>query len=114
MPRVKRGVISHKKHKTLRARAKGRRMLNRTTIKRARQADLKAGWQAYRDRKAKKRTMRGLWNIKINAAVRPLGLSYSTFIDILKKKSVELDRKVLSQIAQEHPEAFAKIVQNVK
>lgn len=89
-------------------------MLNRTTIKRARQADLKAGVQSYRDRRAKKRTMRALWNIKLNAALRPLGFSYSRFIDTLKKKSVELDRKVLSQLAQHHPATFAQLVEKVK
>ena len=113
MPRVKRAVMAHKKHKTLRARAKGRRMLNRTTIKRARQADLKAGWQSYRDRRNKKRTMRSLWNIRINAAVRPT-LSYSRFIDAMKKKNIELDRKVLSEIAVKFPTAFKQIVEIVK
>ena len=114
MPRVKRGIITKKKHKALRARAKGRRLLNRTTIKRARQADLKAGVQSYRDRRNKKRTFRGLWNIRINAAVRPYGLSYSRFIKALKDKKVELDRKVLSAIANDEPKTFAKIVELVK
>jgi len=114
MPRVKRGVITKKKHKALRARAKGRRLLNRTTIKRARQADIKAGTQAYRDRKNKKRNFRALWNIQISAAVRPYGLSYSRFIKALKDKKSELDRKVLATIAKESPEAFAKIIETVK
>ncbi|MDD5731824.1 MAG: 50S ribosomal protein L20 [Patescibacteria group bacterium] len=114
MPRVKRGVISKKKHKKLRARAKGRRMLNRTTIKRARQADIKAGWQSYRDRKVKKRTFRALWTVQINAAIRPLGLSYSRFINALKKKNIELDRKILSQIAREEPQTFSQIVEFIK
>lgn len=114
MPRVKRGTITKKKHKALRARAKGRRLLNRTTIKRARQADLKAGMQSYRDRRNKKRTFRSLWNIQINAAVRPLGLSYSRFIKALKERKIDLDRKVLSIIAQKEPELFSKIVEAVK
>ena len=114
MPRVKRAVISKKKHKTLRSRAKGRRLLNRTTIKRARQADLKAGIQSYRDRKTKKRVMRSLWNIRINAAVRPLGLTYSSFINKLKEKKIDLDRKVLSFLAKDEPDTFAKIVEQVK
>ncbi len=114
MSRVKRGVITKKKHKKLRARAKGRRMLNRTTIKRTRQVDLKAGWMSYRDRRNKKRLARNLWNIKINAGVRPLGLNYSKFINLLKNKKVELDRKVLSQIAEHEPEVFKKIVEAVK
>ena len=114
MPRVKRGVITKKKHKKLRARAKGRRMLNRTTIKRARQADLKAGSQAYRDRRNKKRLARNLWTIRIGAGVRPLGLSYSRFINALKNKKVELDRKVLSALAKDYPDTFAKVVEAVK
>lgn len=114
MPRVKRGVIAKKKHKKLRERAKGRRLLNRTTVKRARQADLKSGWQSYRDRKAKKRTTRALWNVQINAAVRPHGLSYSRFINALITKKVELDRKVLSQIARKEPGVFSQIVEFIK
>ena len=114
MPRVKRGVITKKKHKALRARAKGRRMLNRTTIKRARQADIKAGTQAYRDRRNKKRLARGLWNIQINAAVREYDFSYSRFIKALKDKKVELDRKVLSLLANKHPDLFKKVVEEVK
>jgi large subunit ribosomal protein L20 len=114
MPRVKRGVITKKKHKKLRARAKGRRLLNRTTIKRARQADLKAGVQSYRDRRNKKRLARNLWSIRINAAVRPLGLSYSRFINALKNNKIELDRKVLSGLAKDHSEVFAKVVEAVK
>jgi len=114
MPRVKRGTITKKKHKKLRARAKGRRLLNRTTIKRARQADIKAGWQSYRDRKVKKRTARALWNVQINAAIRPLGLSYSRFVNALKKKNVELDRKILSKIAREEPQVFSQIVEFIK
>ena len=114
MPRVKRGVITKKKHKALRARAKGRRMLNRTTIKRARQADIKAGTQAYRDRRNKKRLARNLWTVQINAAVRLYGLSYSKFISLLKGKKSELDRKVLSNIANEYPIIFEKLVESVK
>ncbi|MBI2448188.1 50S ribosomal protein L20 [Candidatus Microgenomates bacterium] len=113
MPRVKRAVIAKKKHKKLRARARGRRLLNRTTIKRARQMDLKSGVKAYADRKVKKRTMRALWNIRINAGLRPLGLTYSRFINLLKKANVEIDRKVLSQLAKDHPEIFAKVVEKV-
>ena len=114
MPRVKRGTITKKKHKALRARAKGRRMLNRTTIKRARQADIKAGWQSYRDRRNKKRLARSLWNIQINAAVREYGLSYSKFIKILKDKKIELDRKVLATLAREYPETFKQLIETIK
>lgn len=114
MPRVKRGIITKKKHKALKARAKGRRMLNRTSIKRARQADIKAGWQSYRDRKNKKRLARALWNIQINAAVREQGLSYSKFIKLLKNKKIELDRKILSTIAKNYPDVFKKLIEAVK
>lgn len=114
MPRVKRGTIIKKKHKALRARAKSRRMLNRTTIKRARQADIKAGWQSYRDRRNKKRSARNLWNIQINAAAREQGISYSKFIKLLKNKKIELDRKILSTIAKDYPDAFKKLVEAVK
>ncbi len=75
---------------------------------------LKAGQYAFRDRRAKKRTFRNLWTLKINAAVRAYGISYSRFIDMLKKANVALDRKVLAQIAEKQPEIFSKIVGSVK
>lgn len=114
MPRVKRGVIAKKKHKALRARATGRRMLNRTTIKRARQADLKAGVQAYRDRRNKKRLARNLWTIQVNAGARAYGMSYSKLINALKTKKIELDRKVLSLLAKNEPKTFEKVIEFVK
>uniref|UniRef100_A0A7C4R4U3 Large ribosomal subunit protein bL20 n=1 Tax=candidate division CPR3 bacterium TaxID=2268181 RepID=A0A7C4R4U3_UNCC3 len=114
MPRVKRAIITKKKHKALRSRAKGRRMLNRTSIKRARQADIKAGIQAYRDRKNKKRLFRGLWNIQIGAALKEYGISYSRFIKMLKDKKIEIDRKVLSSLAKNHPDTFKKLVESTK
>ena len=83
-------------------------------IKQAKTADTKAGAHAYRDRRVKKRSMRRLWQVKINAAVRELGLTYSTFINALKKNEVKLDRKVLSQIAEYEPKVFASIVEAVK
>lgn len=75
---------------------------------------LKAGAYAFRDRRAKKRTFRNLWTIKLNAAVREHGLSYSRFIDLLKKANIALDRKVLAQIAEKHPVMFAKVVSATK
>ena len=72
---------------------------------------LKAGVYAFRDRRAKKRTFRNLWTIKINAAVRDLGLSYSRLIDMLKKSNIAIDRKVLAQIAEKHPAIFTKVVE---
>lgn len=83
-------------------------------IKEAKTADTKAGAHAYRDRKVKKRTMRGLWQVRINAAVRMFEMSYSKFMGALKTKQVKLDRKVLSEIAAQEPKVFAKIVEFVK
>ena len=80
----------------------------------AKQALQKAGVYAYRDRKVKKRTFRQLWNIQISAACRPLGVSYSKFIAGLKKNQIEIDRKILAQLAQQQPNIFAKIVEKAK
>ena len=113
MPRVKRGISHLKRRKNLLKRVKGFEGGRKSLIKLAKTADTKAGAYAYRDRRNKKRTMRQLWQIRINAAVRPLGLSYSVFMSGLKKKQILLDRKVLSQLAQE-PAIFGKIVDAVK
>ena len=75
---------------------------------------LKAGVHAFRDRRAKKRTFRNLWTVKINAAVRDFGLSYSRFINLLKKANILIDRKVMAQIAEKHPAIFSKIVDSAK
>lgn len=75
---------------------------------------LKAGVYAFRDRRAKKRTFRALWTVKINAAVHELGLSYSRFINMLKVSNIAIDRKILAQVAEKHPEVFAKIVAAAK
>lgn len=83
-------------------------------IKIAKTADTRAGMHAYRDRRVKKRNMRRLWQVRINAAVRELGTTYSKFLGGLKKKNVGLDRKVLSEIAVKHPKVFKKIVEFVK
>lgn len=80
----------------------------------AKEAMQKAWTYAYRDRKKNKSNRRALWQISINAAVRPMGLSYSKFIDGLKKNKIELDRKVLAQLAKDNPETFSKIVEKVK
>lgn len=108
--RVKRGIHRHRRVKKLRALVKGYRGMKRTTVKKAKEAVIKAGQNAYRDRKLKKRTFRGLWNVRLNAALRPLGLKYSAFIPALKKAKIELDRKSLSELAIHHPEAFAAVV----
>ena len=86
----------------------------KSKIRLARPAALKAGVYAYRDRRNKKRVMRRLWQIRLNAALRPLELNYSRFIDGLKKANIALDRKVLSTLAKDHPEVFKKIVEKIK
>ncbi|MFH1286409.1 MAG: 50S ribosomal protein L20 [Candidatus Magasanikbacteria bacterium] len=114
MPRVKRGITHIKKRRKLMKRVKGFRGGLKNRIKLAKTADTRAGMHAYRDRRVKKRNMRRLWQVQINAAIRALGGSYSTFIGGLKKKDVEIDRKVLSKIAQDHPKVFEKIAEFVK
>ena len=114
MVRVKRGTIAHKRRKNLLENTKGFKWGRKSKYTLAKQAMQKAWTYAYRDRKKNKSNRRALWQININAAVRPLGLSYSKFIDRLKKNNIELDRKVLAQIATEQPETFAKIVEKVK
>jgi len=113
MPRVKRGVTTHKRHAYLLERAKGFRNGRRTLVKRATEALLKAGQFAYRDRRTKKRDLRAGWIVRINAAVRVHGMSYSTFMSKLKASGLELDRKVLADMALNHPEAFKGVVQKV-
>ncbi|MFH1430726.1 MAG: 50S ribosomal protein L20 [Candidatus Uhrbacteria bacterium] len=110
MPRVKRGPIHTKKRRNLLKRTKGYMWGRNAKMRVASTAALKAGQHAYRDRKKKKRVMRGLWNIRINAGAREHGVSYSTLIGNLKKRNIELDRKVLAQLAAEHPEVFEKVV----
>ena len=114
MARVKRGVTSHAKHKKVLEQAKGFYGRRKNTIRVAKQAVEKAGQYAFRDRKRKKRTFRALWIQRLNAAVRPFGLNYSRFIDGLTKSGLNLDRKVLSDIAINEPAAFAAIVEKVK
>src|SRR3989344_583980 len=111
--RVKRGVTSHKRHKKLLASVKGYRGGRSKLVKEAKQAQIHAGVDAYRGRKEKKRQMRSLWITRINAALKPYDISYNQFIAKLKKKNIELDRKILSQIALENPDTFEKIVKKV-
>lgn len=103
-----------KRRKSLMLKTKGMMWGRKSKIRLARPAMLKAGVNAYRDRRNKKRTMRRLWQIRLNAAVRPLGMSYSRFIDGLKKANIAVDRKVLSQLAKDHEAVFKKIVEKVK
>ena len=114
MPRVKRGVIHAKKRRRILKQTKGYKWGRKNLIKQAITATHKAGAHAYRGRKLKKRTARGLWQIRLNAAVREHGLSYSQFIHLLKMNNIALDRKVLSEIAQTYPEIFNAIIKQIK
>ena len=114
MARVKRGVTTKAKHKRLLDQAKGYYGRRKNTIRIARQAVEKAGQYAYRDRKVKKRSFRGLWIQRINAGVRAEVLTYSQFMHGLKLAGVELDRKVLADIAMHEGEAFSAIIAQAK
>jgi large subunit ribosomal protein L20 len=114
MPRVKRGKGHLKRRKALHRQTKGFEAGRKNLVKIAKTAVLKAGAHAYRDRRVKKRDFRSLWQTRINAAVRPHGLSYSKFMGKLKEKGIILDRKVLSEIAVKYPEIFTGIVNAVK
>ena len=114
MARVKRGTTVRQKHNKILARAKGYLGRHSTTFRAAREKTEKAGQYAYRDRRVKKREFRGLWIVRINAAVRPHGLTYSQFMNGLKKAGVALDRKVLAQMAYAGDENFVKLVDTAK
>jgi|SRR3954463_16597939 len=114
MARVKRGVTTHAKHKRILEDAKGYYGRRKNTIRIARQAVEKAGQYAYRDRKVKKRSFRGLWIQRINAAVRAEGLTYGVFMHGLKLAGVELDRKVLADLAMNEGAAFSAIIAQAK
>jgi large subunit ribosomal protein L20 len=111
MPRVKRGVRAHARHKKVMKMAKGYRGGRRRLYRSAREGIDKALCYAFRDRRVRKREFRNLWIIRINAAVRPLGLSYSRFINQLDKANIKLDRKVLADLAVFYPEDFSRIVE---
>ena len=111
MARVKRGVTSHKRHKRLLNAAEGRTGTNRKLVKRARESQLHALAYATRDRKQRKRDMRQLWIIRINAAARLNGLSYNAFIAGLKKANIDLDRKSLADIAVRDASTFGRIAE---
>jgi large subunit ribosomal protein L20 len=114
MTRVKRGISHVKRRKNLLEDAKGYRWNRKNLFREAKQAVIKAGTYAYRDRRAKKRTMRALWITRLNIAVREFGMKYSQLVKVMKDKKMELDRKVLSQMAVENPEIFAKFIEKVK
>ena len=113
MTRVKRGVISLKRRRKVLRQTKGFRHGLKSKERQAKEAIFHAGVHAFHDRRKKKREMRKLWQIKINAASRPHGLPYSKFVNKLKKAGITLDRKILAQIAEKNPEIFTKIVEQV-
>ncbi len=114
MPRVKRGVTAHARHKKILKLAKGYRGRRKNVFRIAKQAVMKAGQYAYRDRRTRKRVFRQLWIARINAASRGLGVTYSKFMAGLKKAQIDIDRKVLSDMAIRDPAAFEVIVNKVK
>jgi large subunit ribosomal protein L20 len=114
MPRIKRGVTTRAKHKRVLEQAKGYYGRRKNTIRVARQAVEKAGQYAYRDRKVKKRSFRALWIQRINAAVRAEGMTYGQFIHALRIAGIDLDRKVLADIAMHEGEAFKGIIAQAK
>ena len=109
MPRVKRGVTAHRRHRKILSQAKGYRGRRKNVFRVAKQAVIRAGQYAYRDRRQRKRQFRSLWIVRINAAARLHGMSYARFMHGLKKAGVELDRKVLAEIAVFDEAAFAEL-----
>jgi large subunit ribosomal protein L20 len=114
MPRVKRGVTARARHKKVLTLAKGYRGRRNAAYRIAKQAVMKAGQYAYRDRRTKKRVFRALWIARINAAVRELGMTYSVFMNGLKKAQIDVDRKVLADLAVYDKAAFTKIAEQAK
>ena len=114
MPRVKRGVTAHARHKKILALAKGFRGRRKNVFRIAKQAVMKAGQYAYCDRRTRKRVFRQLWIARINAASRGMGLTYSKFMAGMKKASIEIDRKVLADIAGNDPTGFKAIADKVR
>ena len=114
MPRVKRGVQARARHKKVLEQAKGYRGRRKNAFRIAKQAVIRAGATAYRDRRQRKRQMRGLWIVRINAAARENGLSYSRFMNGLKKSEIELDRKVLADIAVFDKPAFTALAEKAR
>ena len=114
MPRVKRGVTARARHKKVLAKARGFRGRRGNVYRVAKEAVMKAGQYAYRDRRNRKREFRALWIARINAAVRELGMTYSSFMAGLKRAQIDIDRKVLAELAVMDKPAFAKIAGQVK
>lgn len=114
MPRVKRGIHHSKRRRGILEDAKGFKWGRKSKLKLAKIAVTKAGTHARRDRRVKKRTARALWSTKVNAAARLNGLSYSRLIDVLAKKKIIIDRKILAQLAEHNPNIFAEIVKKAQ
>ncbi len=114
MTRVKRGVQKRKRKKKIIKQAKGYKWSRKSKYRAAKEALRHAWTYSYRDRRTKKRDFRRLWQIKINAICRANGISYSRFINILKKKNIIIDRKILAELAQNYPDIFKKIIEEVK
>ena len=114
MSRVKRGVQKNKRRKNILAQTKGYRLARKNKERVAKEAIHHAGAYAFRHRRAKKREYRNLWALRINAAAREGGLTYSTLINALKKKNIGLDRKSLAALAKDHPETFSRLVGSIK
>jgi large subunit ribosomal protein L20 len=108
--RVKRGIHRHRRVKALHRLTKGYKGMRRSTVKKAKEAVIKAGQNAYRDRKLKKRVFRSLWTVRLSGVLRSMGLNYSRFVPALAKSKITLNRKSLSEIAIHHPEIFTQIV----
>jgi large subunit ribosomal protein L20 len=114
MPRVKRGVTARARHKKVLALAKGYRGRRKNVFRIAKQAVMKAGQYAYRDRRTRKRVFRQLWIARINAASRSHGITYSKFMAGMKKAAIDIDRKMLAELAVNDPAGFGSIVEKVK
>ncbi len=114
MTRVKKGVNALKTRKNILRKVKGYRFGRSTKERQANEAIFHAGTYAFAHRRDKKGDFRRLWNVRISSAVKPLGLSYSKFIDALNKKDIKLDRKILADLAENHPAIFLKIVEAIK
>jgi large subunit ribosomal protein L20 len=114
MPRVKRGVTARARHKKVLTQAAGYRGRRNAVYRIAKEAVMKAGQYAYRDRRKKKSVFRALWIARINAAVREMGMSYSVFMNGLKKAEIDIDRKVLADLAVHDKAAFTKIAEQAK
>jgi large subunit ribosomal protein L20 len=114
MPRIKRGTTASKRRNKVIKAAKGFKWRRKTNYRAAKEALIKAGKYAYRDRRNKKRVMRRLWILRLNNAVRAYDITYSRFMNMLKQQKIELDRKVLSEMAVENPTIFEKFIASVK